>query len=202
MIRLSRSSASPASPARLEGEQVFLRPPAPEDWEAWSEVRSESHAYLKPWEPTWPPDALTESAYLRRVRRLITEWKTDDGYSFHVFEKARGALVGGIGLTQVRRGVAQTGTLGYWVGQRFERRGYTTEAVRLIVRFAFRTLQLHRLEAACLPENLASRRVLEKCGFVREGYARQYLRICGDWRDHLTFALLEEDRAGELEGGG
>ncbi len=197
MIRLSRSGPTPASPARLEGELVYLRPPLPEDWEPWAEVRGESSAYLKPWEPTWPPDALTDAAFLRRVRRLSTEWKTDEGYSFHVFQQGRGRLVGGIGLTQVRRGVSQTATLGYWVGQRYERRGYTTEAVNLVVRFAFRTLRLHRVEAACLPENLASRRVLEKAGFVREGYARQYLRIAGDWRDHLTFALLEEDRSGE-----
>ncbi len=197
MIRLSRSGPAPASLARLDGDLVFLRPPAPEDWEPWAEVRRESRAYLKPWEPTWPADALTESAYLRRVRRLVTEWKADEGYSFHVFERVRGRLVGGIGLTQVRRGVAQTGTLGYWIGQRYERRGYTTEAVGLVVRFAFRTLQLHRIEAACLPDNLPSRRVLEKSGFVREGYARQYLRIAGDWRDHLTFAMLQDDPDGE-----
>jgi ribosomal-protein-alanine N-acetyltransferase len=96
-------------------------------------------------------------------------------------------------LTQVKRGVAQIGTLGYWVGEPFQGRGYITEAVKLISRFAFTQLNLHRVEAACLPENIASRRVLEKAGFVREGYARLYLKIAGDWRDHLTFALLQED---------
>jgi ribosomal-protein-alanine N-acetyltransferase len=177
----------------LDGTLVFLRPPLPDEWVPWAELRSISRDYLVPWEPVWPTDALTETAYLRRVRRLATEWKTDEGYSFHVFERESGRLVGGIGMTQVRRGVAQTATLGYWVGQPFEKRGYTTEAVRLVTRFAFNALQLHRVEAACLPENLASRRVLEKAGFVREGYARLYLKIAGDWRDHLTFALLSED---------
>ncbi|HLG90024.1 MAG TPA: GNAT family protein [Alphaproteobacteria bacterium] len=196
MIRLTRTSSPAPAPARLDGTLVFLRPPQPDEWVAWAELRSVSRDYLVPWEPVWPPDALTETAYLRRVRRLAMEWKTDEGYSFHVFERAGGRLVGGIGMTQVRRGVAQAATLGYWVGQPFERRGYTTEAVRLISRFAFHALHLHRVEAACLPENLASQRVLEKAGFVREGYARRYLKIAGEWRDHLTFALLSEDADG------
>jgi ribosomal-protein-alanine N-acetyltransferase len=193
MIRLNRSNAISTAPARLEGQAVFLRPPQVDEWDAWAGVRSESRDYLSPWEPTWPSDALSESAYIRRLRRLTTEWKSDEGYSFHISARDTGQLIGGIGLTQVRRGVAQTATLGYWVGQKFARRGYTTEAVGLIVQFAFQTLRLHRIEAACLPENIASRRVLEKSGFVREGYARQYLMIAGDWRDHLTFALLSHD---------
>lgn len=193
MIRLTRTSSAAPAPTRLDGKLIFLRPPQADEWANWAELRVISRDFLVPWEPTWPPDALGETAYLRRVRRLATEWKTDEGYSFHVFERDRGQLAGGIGLTQVRRGVAQMATLGYWIGEPFERRGYTTEAVRLVVRFAFQSLQLHRIEAACLPENLASRRVLEKAGFVREGYARLYLKIAGGWRDHLTFALLKED---------
>jgi ribosomal-protein-alanine N-acetyltransferase len=196
MIRLTRSTSTSPAPTRMEGESVFIRPPQADEWEAWAEVRNESRDYLSPWEPTWPTDALSESAYLRRLRRLAAEWKGDEGYSFHVFRRDSGELVGGIGLTQLRRGVAQTATLGYWVGQKFERRGYTTEAVRLVVQFAFANLRLHRIEAACLPENVASRRVLEKAGFLREGYARQYLMIAGEWRDHLTFALLAGDIAG------
>jgi ribosomal-protein-alanine N-acetyltransferase len=200
MIRLTRTSSPAPAPTRLDGKLVFLRPPQADEWSAWAELRSVSRDFLVPWEPTWPADALSETAYLRRIRRLMTEWKTDDGYSFHVFDRQRGRLVGGIGLTQVRRGVAQMATLGYWVGEPFERRGYTTEAVRLIVHFALNSLQLHRVEAACLPENIPSRRVLEKAGFVREGYARLYLKIAGEWRDHLTFALLKEDLDGEASG--
>lgn len=196
MIRLTRSGFhSTAPPSRLDGALVFLRVPQASDWAAWAETREESRAYLTPWEPAWPSDALTESAYLRRIRRVTSEWRSDEGYSFHVFERDTNRLVGGIGLTQVRRGVAQTGTLGYWVGEPYQRRGYTTEAVRLISAFAFQSLRLHRIEAACLPENMPSRRVLEKAGFIREGYARLYLRIAGEWRDHLTFALLQEDFA-------
>jgi ribosomal-protein-alanine N-acetyltransferase len=145
MIRLTRSASSSHAAAKLEGSAVFLRPPQPDDWPRWAEVRAESRYFLVPWEPTWPPDALTEGAYMRRIRRLATEWKTDEGYSFHVFQRERGNLVGGIGLTQVKRGVAQTATLGYWVGEPYQRRGYTTDAVRTIVRFAFQQLKLHRI---------------------------------------------------------
>lgn len=196
MIRLSRPGLGSAPPTKLQGERVHLRPPQSGDWTAWADVRERSREFLTPWEPTWPNDALTESAFLRRVRRLAAEWRADESYSFHVFQTETGILVGGIGLTQIRRGVAQTGTLGYWAGEPYQRRGYTTEAVRLTADFAFRTLNLHRIEAACLPENQASRRVLEKVGFQREGYARLYLKIAERWRDHLTFALLEEDFEG------
>ncbi len=193
MIRLSRLGSSATALTKLEGASVSLRPPQMADWASWADTRAQSREFLTPWEPAWPSDALTESAYMRRVRRLGAEWRADEGYSFHVFERDTGMLVGGIGLTQVRRGVAQAATLGYWIGEPYQRRGYTTEAVRLTAAFAFQTLQLHRIEAACLPENLASRRVLEKAGFGREGFARLYLRIAGAWRDHLTFALLQED---------
>ncbi len=172
---------------------MFLRSPQSSDWPSWAELRGQSREFLVPWEPAWPGDALTEGAYLRRIRRLASEWRADEGYSFHVFRQDGGGLVGGIGLTQVRRGVAQTGTLGYWIGEPYQSRGYTSEAVRLVSEFAFRSLRLHRVEAACLPENMPSRRVLEKNRFMREGYARLYLRIAGEWRDHLTFALLQED---------
>jgi ribosomal-protein-alanine N-acetyltransferase len=193
MIRLTRPGSSVLAATRLDGDAVFLRPPQTDEWPQWSELRGVSRAYLTPWEPAWPADALTEAAYLRRVRHVTAEWKADEGYSFHIYERAGERLVGGVGLTQVRRGVAQTATLGYWIGAPHECRGYTTAAVDLVTRFAFRSLRLHRIEAACLPENAASRRVLEKAGFLREGYARLYLRIAGEWRDHLTFALLQED---------
>ena len=139
MIRLPRPSFAATTPARLEGGQVFLRLPQAGEWAGWAELRALSRDFLVPWEPSWPADALTEAAYLRRVRRLATEWKVDDGYSFHIFRREDGRLVGGIGLTQVRRGVAQTGTLGYWIGEPFQGRGFTTEAVRLVANFAFNT---------------------------------------------------------------
>ena len=181
---------------RLNGHSVYLRPARPEDWREWAELRAASRAFLAPWEPIWPADALARASFLRRIRRHSAEWRDDQGYSFLTFSRRENCIVGGIGLTQVRRGVAQTGVVGYWVGQPFGGQGYTTEATRLLLEFAFDHLGLHRVEAACLPSNQASIRVLEKAGFRREGYARAYLRIAGEWADHLLYGIVHEDWQG------
>jgi ribosomal-protein-alanine N-acetyltransferase len=112
--------------------------------------------------------------------------------------------VGGVTLSNVRRGVAQTATLGYWAGAPYARRGHTLRAVRTVCAFAFGKLKLHRMEAACLPSNEASRNLLLKAGFSLEGKARAYLKINGAWRDHLLFGLIQ-DEAGwgeEITSGG
>jgi [ribosomal protein S5]-alanine N-acetyltransferase len=181
---------------RLDGQAVFVRSGQPKDWEEWAHLREVSRGHLMPWEPTWPGDALTKSAFLRRLRRHATEWREDEGYSFFVFERSSGALAGGVGLSNIRRGVAQMGTMGYWVGQPFARRGLTSEGARLVLGFAFGQLGLHRIEAACLPSNEASRRLLEKVGFQQEGYARGYLRIDGRWADHLLYGIVRDEWRG------
>lgn len=193
-MRLLRPlSGSPPPPARLVGGRVYLRQPEDRDWRPWADLRTLSRDFLAPWEPTWPADALTREAYRRRLRRYGIDWREDGGYSFFIFRLGDNALIGGVTLGNVRRGVAQAGTLGYWVGRPFARQGYMTDALKATIAFAFQTLQLHRLEAACLPSNEASRGVLEKLGFRQEGYARKYLRINGDWHDHLLYSLLAEE---------
>ncbi len=146
-----------------------------------------------PWEPLWPEDDLTRTAFRRRLDRLREEAIEESGFSFLILTEDGGELVGGITLSNIRRRAAQTGTLGYWMGQPFAGQGYMTRAVRLLSDFAFRNLLLERLEAACLPENAASIRVLEKAGFRREGYARAYLAIAGRRRDHVLYGLLKSD---------
>lgn len=193
-MRLLRPlSGSPPPPARLVGHRVYLRLPEDRDWSLWADLRALSRDFLVPWEPTWPPDALTREAFRRRLRRYGMDWREDAGYSFFILRLGDNTLLGGLTLGNVRRGVAQAGTLGYWIGQPHARHGYMTDALRTILGFAFQTLQLHRLEAACLPSNAASQGVLRKLGFKEEGYARKYLRINGEWHDHLLFALLAED---------
>lgn len=195
-MRLLPQSLIGPPPIRLEGDAVFVRPGLPRDWRAWAELREQSRDFLAPWEPTWPADALTRAAFLRRIRRHAAEWRDDEGYSFLVFERGSEMLVGGIGLSNVRRGVAQMATMGYWVGKPYARRGYTSEAARLVLGFAFGQMGLHRVEAACLPANAPSRGLLEKVGFQREGYARGYLRIDGRWADHVLYAILRDDWRG------
>lgn len=175
---------------KLAGERVYLRHPEARDFAAWSKLRAQSRAFLEPWEPTWPEDELTISAFRFKLRRYAQDIRDQKSFPFYVFRNGDHQLVGGVTLSQVRRGAAQTGTIGYWVGEPFQRGGYTTDAARAVVSFAFEELALHRVEAACQPENAASRRVLAKAGFSEEGLARAYLKIDGAWRDHVLFGIV------------
>lgn len=180
----------------VAGEGVELRPPQMRDFEAWAALRERSRAFLAPWEPSWPRDDLTRAAFRARLRRYARDVRADAGYPFLLFTHDAhhgGTLVGGLTIGQVRRGVAQTAALGYWMGEPFAGRGLMTAAVRALAPFVFGALRLRRLEAACLPHNTASIRLLERVGFQREGYARQYLCIAGEWRDHVLYALLADD---------
>jgi ribosomal-protein-alanine N-acetyltransferase len=176
----------------LDGERIWLRPPRSADYRAWSEVRGASRDFLQPWEPTWPADDLGRAAYRRRLSIYARDQELGQGYAFFSFRREDDQLIGGINLREVRRGVGQMAAIGYWVGKPYARQGYGLEAVRAVSRFAFQQLGLHRLEAACVPENEPSHRLLLKAGFEHEGRARAYLRIDGRWRDHLMFGLLNE----------
>jgi ribosomal-protein-alanine N-acetyltransferase len=177
----------------VRGEGVYLRPAEMRDFEAWAALRERSRAFLTPWEPTWAPDELTRPAFRRRLRRQAEEIERDETYPFLIFRSDDRTLLGGLTIGQVRRGVAQTAAIGYWMGREHAGKGHMSRALRAALAHGFGRLRLHRMEAACVPENLASLRLLERCGFQREGYARAYLRIDGVWRDHLLFAFLDSD---------
>jgi ribosomal-protein-alanine N-acetyltransferase len=179
----------------IAGEGVVLRVPQLSDFAEWAALRAASRDFLTPWEPTWPADDLTRTSFRRRVKRYSEDQRSDLAYAFFVFRKHDDVLLGGLTLANIRRGCAQTGSLGYWMGAPYARQGHMTAAVNAVVPFAFSTLRLHRIEAACIPANVASVRLLEKTGFRREGFARQYLCIDGAWQDHLLYARLDDDPA-------
>jgi len=179
--------------AEVRGARVFLRHPVSQDYAAWAELRAMSRQHLTPWEPKWSRDELTRACFRRRLRQFNRELRDDHGYAYLIFSDADGALVGGLNISNVRRGVAQAASLGYWIGLPYVGRGLMTDAAGAAVRFAFGTLGLNRLEAACLTSNVASARVLEKIGFVKEGRARRYLKINDAWQDHDLYALLHDD---------
>ncbi len=192
-MALFRIGASNDNAHFIRGEGVYLRPGESRDFPAWVEVRERSRAFLTPWEPTWPADDLTRTAFRRRLRRQSDELERDETYPFFLFREGDDALIGGLTLGQVRRGVAQTATMGYWMSVDHAGKGYMSRAVRAALVFGFGALRLHRIEAACLPHNTPSVRLLEHSGFQREGFARAYLRINGAWHDHLLFAILDSD---------
>jgi len=177
----------------IGGDTVVLRPPQMSDYPEWAALRDAGRDFLTPREPTWTADDLTRASFRRRSRRYFEDQRGDLAYPFFIFRRNDDALLGGLTLANVRRGCAQACTLGYWMGRDYAQRGYMTAAVRGVIPFAFGTLRLHRIEAACIPANTASIRLLERTGFQREGFARQYLCINGLWQDHLLFARLKDD---------
>ena len=181
----------------VTGERVTLRLPQMADFEEWAALREASRDFLVPWEPTWPADDLSRAAYRRRLTAYARDREAGSAYPFFVYRTSDDALTGGITLSNIRRGVAQMGSVGYWCGRPFARHGHTLAAVRALSDFAFRTLGLHRLEAACIPDNAPSRRLLVKAGFAEEGFAQAYLKINGVWRDHVLFGLISPLRAPE-----
>jgi ribosomal-protein-alanine N-acetyltransferase len=191
-MALFRLGPSSENATFIRGEGVYLRPPEMRDYDVWAGLRERSRAFLTPWEPTWPGDDLTRASFRRRLRRTQQEIENDEAYPFLIF-RDDDLLTGGLTLGQVKRGVVQAATLGYWIGAPYAGKGLMSRAVQAAIGFAFETLRLHRIEASCLPHNEASIRLLERSGFTREGFARSYLRINGIWQDHLLFGLLESD---------
>ncbi|MCB8839164.1 GNAT family N-acetyltransferase [Aurantimonas sp. VKM B-3413] len=182
----------PQIPA-LAGDGVTLRMPRRSDYTLWHDLRSDSREFLRPWEPMWTTDELSWAAYRQRVRRYNQEAREGTGYTFFLFDEAGTTLYGGITVGHIRRGVAQCCTLGYWMGERYAGAGLMFRAVETIKMFVFDLEGLHRIEAACLPSNARSIRLLEKCGFTREGLLRSYLKIAGRWEDHCLYALTAEE---------
>lgn len=195
MIRLGRTRVQIAS------ERLRLRPPEQADFLAWCALRRDSAAFLQPWEPTWATDHLSRRGFSNRVlwaRRSIDGGTALPLFLFHAESRD---LLGAITLDNIRRGPAMAATLGYWIGARHARQGYMREAIRAVTHHAFKVMDLSRLEAACLPENVASRAVLESSGFKYEGVAQSYLQIDGRWRNHVLYANLRSDRRGRAPTG-
>jgi [ribosomal protein S5]-alanine N-acetyltransferase len=194
-----RSSFGADDLLTLHGRGVVLRPPVAADYAAWAELRANSRDHLVPREPQWERDELTRTTFRRRLKIYAQEQRDDIGFAFFIFLHRPGrshgtpeTLAGGLRLSNIRRGVSQAATLGYWIGQPFANRGHMTAAVEAVIPFCFERLGLHRLEAACLPDNLASQRVLQRNGFDREGLARDYIKINGVWQDHVLYGAVSK----------
>ena len=177
---------------RLENGTVMLRLPRQSDHDEWAALRGESRGFLEPWEPTWARDELSAAAWRERLRRYRSDRDNGSALPLLIFDARTGRMAGGITLSNIHHGVAQSAAIGYWMGMRHAGRGLMPSALELVVRHGFGPMRLHRLEAACIPHNIRSVRVLEKTGFAREGLLRSYLKINGVWQDHLLYARISD----------
>lgn len=191
------------SPTRLVGRKVMLRLPKADDFNEWANLRTRSRAFLEPWEPAWPDLPFSKREFRRTVRRHISEAQQKKAFSFFILSPEE-TLMGGITLSNIRYGVCQNGEIGYWMGEPFAGKGYMHDAIDTLCDFGFHQLRLHRIQAACIPGNERSERLLKKAGFEREGLLRSYLLIGGAWRDHHLYARLrgDSDRLGDNQGSG
>ena len=178
----------------IVGDGLTIRCPQLTDHAEWRALRLKSRQFLTPFEPRWGETELSAKGFADRVRRNRRDASTGTEFSLLIFDHSprRPVMVGGMTLSNIRRRAAQNVTLGYWMAVDFAGKGIMTRAVALILPFVFDTLGLHRIEAACLPDNTASRRVLMSNGFREIGLAEYYLQINGEWRDHVLFALTAE----------
>lgn len=186
---------------RIETERMTLRLPTHSDYRAWAALREMSRDFLTPWDPAWAGDALSRKSFTNRVYWAARAEASGTALPLFLIRRGDGAFLGALTLDNIRRGPAQAGTLGYWIGLPHARQGFMREALQAVVHFAFADLDLSRLEAGCLPENAASRGALEKTGFKYEGVAQSYLQINGRWRNHVLYANLRSDRRGRTDVG-
>lgn len=185
----------------LKGARVTLRLPKTSDYHEWASLRQDSRAFLEPWEPRWARDELERAGWRHRIRRYREEFAAGTAIAFLIFDNEKGRLIGGVTIGNIRYGVSQSAQIGYWMGERYAGKGYMQDAIRVLISHAFGAMRLHRIEAACIPENARSIHVLEKAGFTREGLLRSYLRINGVWQDHYIYALIaDQHRDAETKG--
>ncbi|MBQ1204116.1 MAG: GNAT family N-acetyltransferase [Loktanella sp.] len=186
---------------RIETERLTLRPPLHTDFRPWAALRQASVDFLVPWEPSWAVDHLSRKGFTNRVYWAQRAIAQGSALPLFLIRRSDDALLGAITLDHIKRGPAQSGITGYWIGAPFARQGYMREAVQAVVHHAFTVLDLSRIEAGCLPENTPSRRLLEQCGYKYEGVAQSYLQINGRWRNHVLYANLRHDRRGKTDVG-
>ena len=181
-------------PIPLPGGKLLLREPVPGDYPGWKQVRESSREFLQPWEPSWPKDDLTRYGFRRRLKRYVWEREQKIGETYFLIRVEDELPIGGISISNIRYGVARTCNIGYWMGEEFAAKGYMGLCVTALCDHIFDNLDLHRIEAACLPHNQRSSRLLERAGFVQEGLLRDYLEIDGKRQNHLLYSLLRQDR--------
>jgi len=174
-----------------KGTRVLLRRPRKGDEAEFLDLVRESAAFLRPWEPRPPPGRAVDSP--ERFFEILRQNRKGLGPKTLVCRIEERRIVGMMNFNNLVRGVFQSTALGYWIGAPHARQGLMSEALQLALRHAFRTLEMHRVEANLMEHNLASRALVKRAGFRLEGYSPRFLKIAGRWQDHERWALLREE---------
>ena len=180
----------------INTERCYLRLPNLRDFENWVNLRRKSEDFLSKWEPERDRNFYSMALFRSRVKWAKKKFNERKVIHAFIFRREDGLFMGAVTLDNVRRGAAQSGSIGYWIGEPFQKKGYMFEVVKALIFYVFKNFELSRVEAATLPENQASRRLLERAGFKYEGVSQSYLQISGRWRNHVMYSLLRDDRRG------
>ena len=177
----------------IESSRIIIRHPKRRDWRAWVNLRKESHKFLQKWEPYWDIKQCNKSGYMRQLKTQRTKAAYDQAYSFLCFKKDSKVLLGGLNISNIQRGVIQTCNIGYWLGEKNIGNGYMEESIKAIIPYIYEQLKIHRIQAFTLENNIASRKLIEKVNFKKEGVLREAMKINNEWRDHVIYSLLLDD---------
>lgn len=177
----------------IESSRIILRHPKRRDWKAWVHLRQESYSFLQKWEPYWNLNQCNKSNYMRQLKLQRTKAAYDQAYSFLCFQKDNKNLLGGINISNIQRGVMQTCNIGYWLGEKNTGKGYMEESIKAIIPYIYEQLKIHRIQAFTLEDNIASRKLIEKVNFTKEGTLREAMKINNEWKDHVIYSLLLTD---------
>lgn len=180
----------------INTQRCYLRLPQVVDFEAWVKLRRNSEDFLSKWEPERDRNFYSMNLFKSRVKWAKQKFREKKVIHAFIFRQEDDSLIGAVTLDNVRRGAAQSASVGYWLGEQFTKKGYMFEVLKALIFYAFKNFELSRIEAATLPENKTSRALLEKSGFKYEGVAQSYLQISGRWRNHVMYSLLRHDRRG------
>ena len=191
---LKKKNISPEfPPVKLYGKRTLVRPPSETDWPAWLDIRTKNKQALTPFEPTWPRNSLSEEFFTKMFYKQINDWGADYRYAFLIYNIDDTQLLGGVNINNVQRGVLQSASFGYWLDKDQQGNGYMSDALTSLIAFSFTTLDLHRLQIACMPHNEKSINIAKRLNFTDEGFAKRYIKINGKWEDHQLFGLTIED---------
>lgn len=188
---------SPGWPARLDHGDIVLRPLSRRDAPAWREARQRSADWLAPWEATVPPGGARRPASFAVLAKRLSR-AAQQGTTLPFVIEVDGHFAGQITVSNIVRGSAMFGSVGYWIDVAYAGRGAVPTALALVIDHCFGPVGLHRVEIAIRPENSNSLRVVEKLDICEVGYAPRYLHINGDWRDHRIFAVTAEEVVGSM----